>query len=172
MVIRRRLKLTGPALVFVTTTVADWEPIFSSDRLAMIVIEEIINTLPLYPVSIFGYVLMPSHFHAILNFQEIEQLSKFMQALKSVSSRRIKELDLEEYEGVSRLGGKFQLWKPRFDDFMIRDQKQLEIKLNYIHENPVRAGLVINSIDYRYSSARDWLTEKKGLIEINKNIGW
>jgi putative transposase len=58
---------------------------------------------------------------------------------------------------------------PRFDDVIIYGRKQFRVKLNYIHGNPVKAGLVANAIDYKYSSAKDWLTDQKGPIDIDKN---
>jgi hypothetical protein len=42
-------------------------------------------------------------------------------------------------------------------------------KLNYIHENPVRAGIVDKAEDYLYSSARTLILNKKGLIPITEN---
>jgi putative transposase len=172
MVVRKRLDFTGPEVVFITTTIRDWIPIFTHENAAKVTLRELNNTICLFPVSVMAFVLMPSHFHAIFHFEKIEQLSKFMQCFKSISSRRIKELITET--GHYNLGnsGKFQLWKPRFDDFYIRNLKQFEIKLNYIHDNPVRAGLVEKAIDYKFSSARAWQTGEEGLISIEKNIGW
>jgi putative transposase len=170
MVIRRRLQLTGLHVAFVTATVKDWLSVFSQDNAALVAIEELKRTADIYSALIFGYVIMPSHVHFIISFQEIEKLSKFVQCFKSVCSRRIRNLGPLTYHEILSSSDKFHLWKPRFDDFIIRDQKQFETKLNYIHENPVRAGLVEKAIDYRYSSAKDWLTNTKGLIEINTNL--
>ena len=39
-------------------------------------------------------------------------------------------------------------------------------KLDYIHENPVRAEIVANPVDYLYNSARDYAGEK-GLVDID-----
>jgi len=172
MVVRKRLELTGPAVAFVTTTIVDWLPLFSLEKPSVIAIEEFRTTLEVYRVSVFGYVLMPSHLHAILSFAEIQQLSGFVQCFKSVSSRRIKQIDLSLYQAFFWREGKFRLWKPRFDDFIIRDKEQFEMKLNYIHENPVRAGLVTEAIDYKYSSARTWQLGETGPIEIQTDIGF
>jgi hypothetical protein len=54
--------------------------------------------------------------------------------------------------------GRFVFWKQRFDDLVIWLEKQFRIKVDYIHNNPVKAGLVERAVDYPYSSARDWLT--------------
>ena len=41
-----------------------------------------------------------------------------------------------------------------------------EQKLNYLHENPVRAGIVRNAEHYIYSSAKDYYIGKEGLIRL------
>jgi len=51
-------------------------------------------------------------------------------------------------------------------------EKQLRIKMAYIHNNPVRAALVESADDWLYSSAVDWLTTGKGLIEIDQEFRW
>lgn len=44
--------------------------------------------------------------------------------------------------------------------------------MEYIHNNPVKEGLVIKAGDWLYSSAKDWLTDSSGLIEIDKDYKW
>jgi len=172
MVVRKRLKLTGHALVFVTTTVNDWLPVFKDERIAVAVLHQLRDTLNHYDVSLVGYVLMLSHLHAFLGFRHIEQLSKFMQGFKILSAKRIKIFDLGEFHDLLWKGGRFRLWKPRFDDLIITSEKQFRIKLDYIHNNPVKAGLASHACDWRYSSASDWLTDRPGLLAINKTFSW
>jgi putative transposase len=172
MVLRRRLELVGPAVVFITTTVTNWIPIFSVYEAALIALDELNKTLNIYPMTMMAYVLMPSHFHRILFSPQIEDLSKFVQCFKSIISRRIKKLRVGSYYNVFYNKGRYHLWKPRFDDFVIRNKKQFMTKLNYIHENPVKAGLAKNPIDYKYSSAREWLTGEKGVVNIDPTIAW
>ena len=117
-----------------------------------------------------GYVLMPSHLHALIGFSEVEKLSEFIQSFKSLSSRRIKQLKLAKYNNKLYANGMFSLWKPRFDDIIITSEKQFKIKLEYIHNNPVKAGLVAKASDWKYSSAADWYDNRQGLIKIEKNF--
>ena len=46
------------------------------------------------------------------------------------------------------------------------NQEMKQQKLNYLHENPVRAGIVRNAEHYIYSSAIDFYTGKEGLIRL------
>ncbi len=115
---------------------------------------------------------MPSHLHALVGFQEIRTLSQFMRSFKSLSSKDVKGHPSSEIvDRLSRNGG-FALWQPRFDDLLIYSEEQFKIKVEYIHTNPVRAGLVAEPVDYLYSSARDWLLGDQGLVLIDKSFTW
>ena len=129
---------------------------------------------------------MPSHLHALLGFRQIELLSKFMQSFKILSAKRIKELLLDDGgadvdspwanrpQFLDQLftDGKFRLWQPRFDDVVITSQEQFKVKLDYIHHNPVKAGLIDRAEDWEYSSAGDWLSDRAGVIAIDKKFEW
>jgi putative transposase len=172
MVVRKRLKLTGSALVFVTTTVTDWHQIFKDEKIARILLDQLRETLDHFQISLVGYVVMPSHLRVLMGFRHIESLSKFMQSFKILSSKRIKMLDPVRFNQNLWRDGKFQLWQPRFDDVIITSEEQFRIKLEYIHNNPVKAKLVARSEEWRFSSAVDWLTDRPGLLPIAKDFDW
>ena len=172
MVIRKRLKIRGPALAFVTTTVTDWIPVFQNEQAAIIAIAQLKETIKYFKASMAGYVLMPSHLHILMGLSEIELLSKFVQSFKSLSSRKLKQLNRRDIQTRLYKNGAFRLWKQRFDDIIITSEEQYNIKLNYIHNNPVKTGLVSKASDYRFSSASVWETDEPGLIEIDKDLKW
>ena len=172
MVIRKRLPITGQAMVFVTTTVTEWTPVFANETCARAVLQELHGTVLHNRLSLCSFVVMPSHLHVLLGFKELELLSKIMQEFKSLSARRLRPILPPEFVGaLDRVGG-YQFWKPRFDDLIIWSEKQFRIKVDYIHRNPVKAGLVVTAADYIYSSARDWLLNEPGLIPIDKEWAW
>ncbi|SYZ74505.1 conserved hypothetical protein [Candidatus Zixiibacteriota bacterium] len=170
MVLRRRLQKDGPSVIFVTTTVADWKPIFSNETNADICLNQLNECLSFFDVSLIGYVLMPDHLHLLLALQEARLISKFMQRFKGLTSVKIKEIRNIINNGPDQ--HTFRLWRPRFDDIIIVSEEQFRIKLNYIHQNPVRAGLVLDEIDWKYSSARDWLSDRAGPLRIDKDYEW
>lgn len=172
MVVRKRLPITGPALVFLSTTVYEWLPIFRYDSYCDDLVIQIEEARRHFCVSLVGYVIMPSHLHLLAGFPHIEHLSVFMQSLKSLSSRRIGAHLSKELRSQFVRNGAFQFWKPRFDDLIIVSEEQFRVKLNYIHNNPVKAGLVNNPEDWRYSSAGDWLGVRHGVIEIDRDFKW
>ncbi|MEI9955339.1 MAG: hypothetical protein WDM90_03300 [Ferruginibacter sp.] len=53
---------------------------------------------------------------------------------------------------------KYQIWKRNSLSIELRSSKVYDQKLEYLHQNPVKAGLCINREDYYYSSARFYLT--------------
>jgi len=168
-----RLKgVTGPGLAFVTTTVIDWLPIFKFRQLAQAVTRQLGETASIQNVSIVGYVIMPSHVHFLAGLKNIAELSSFVKAFKSLSARRLRQFDLELYRDQLYRMGQFRLWKRRFDDVIIVSEEQFRTKLRYIHENPVRAGLANDVLEWEFSSARSWLLDKSGEVDIVKDFLW
>jgi hypothetical protein len=58
------------------------------------------------------------------------------------------------------------LWKDRFDDLVIDSEQTLRVKIEYIHNNPVRAGLASNPEDWKYSSARNYLSDDHSILPV------
>jgi len=172
MVVRKRLNFPGPGLFFVTTSVTNWLPIFQSDNVARLVVEQLAETSRFFQVSVVGYVVMPSHFHGLVGLKDVPQLASYVQAFKSLSSRRGKQVCGSVWETALSCSGRFALWQRGFDDLLIHSQTQLRIKLEYIHNNPVKSGLVDDAVDYCYSSAGDWLGKGGGLVEIDRDFSW
>jgi len=169
--------------VFLTTTIVKWLPLFADSQMAeeaLVSLEEIRKEMA---ISIIAYVLMPSHLHAIAKTQAKGDLSIFMRKWKSQSARAILEHcarchphgvvvfkeNAREYK--VRSDQEHQVWMPRFDDFAIRNEKQMMMKINYIHGNPVKSGLVMEYEDYPYSSFRDYTGGKNGYVTIDCGQG-
>ena len=159
-------------MFFVTTTVVSWIPIFLDHDVAVTVLEQFAETSRLRDVAIVAYVLMPSHLHALVGLKDIRLLSSYMQTFKSPSSRKVKEMKVNRYRETLFQSARFRLWQRGFDDLVISSEKQFRIKLEYLHNNPVKAGLVTTAVNYPYSSAGNWVGEGKGLVEIDKDFSW
>ncbi len=61
-----------------------------------------------------------------------------------------------------------KVWQKGFYDFNIYSDEKLQQKLDYIHLNPVRAGLVEHSVEYTYSSARNYLVNNHSVFAIDR----
>ena len=64
-------------------------------------------------------------------------------------------------------GQVFKLWKNRFDDLVLNRRETMITKINYIHANPVRKGLVSMPEDWFYSSARNYLSIGSSAIPVD-----
>jgi putative transposase len=172
MVIRKRLDISEPSLVFVTTSTFHHTPVFADDRAANILLDQFNQASHAFGISIVGYVVMPTHFHALIGLPNYRQLSKFMGTVKSLSARKIMQLSPPPAAIHGSACSKSQIWANRFDDIIITSEEQFRIKLNYIHNNPVKGKLVIDPVMWKYSSATDWLGNHTGPLTIDKNFGW
>ncbi len=144
---RNRTQIKGPIAAFVTTTLKEWTPLFAEPYMMDRVEKQLFQLFPLKADALMGYVLMPSHVHLLVGCKDGgAQLSEFMRTFKSLTARLL----------FPEMGS---VWMDGFDDFVIRTEKQFWVKLNYIHENPVRSGLVKSSVDWKWSSARFWLED-------------
>ena len=95
---------------------------------------------------ILAYVVMPNHVHLLIHVFEDSSLSKIIQSWKSYTAKKIaKQLDLAGQKPS------LPIWQPDYWDRFIRNQAHLEAATAYIHNNPVSAGLVACSTDWRWS---------------------
>ena len=179
---RGRNNLVDESFFFVTTTVIKFIPIFANPLFCDILIANIKHYRKKYQFSVLGYVIMPTHFHWIVEVNnKLGNISEIMRDIKKFTAWQI--FDLLDESNDSKLlkifkqaasGIKDQdrkLWMKRFDDEVIRDQKMFWTKLNYIHKNPVKSGLVLKAEDYKYSSARNYAFNDKSILDVNTEMG-
>ena len=159
-------------MAFVTTAVRNWTPILSDQALAREVALQLHETSSHFETSVIAYVIMPSHVHAILGLKRVQELSRLMQAFKALATMRVVPMLSSEQRAQFGADRKFQFWRPRFDDLIIWSEEQFRTKVEYIHNNAVKAALSERGIDYRFSSARDWLLGEAGVIPIDKTWSW
>ena len=104
-----------------------------------------------------GFVVMPDHVHAIVWFAETGQLSEFMKQWKRLSSFGVKRFLHEQLSSYSEsIYLTEPVWQPKYYSFNLYSREKTLEKLQYMHENPVRAGLVRQPTDWPWSSARHY----------------
>jgi len=182
MPLRGRTNLTGESFFFVATTVVDFIDVFSNEKCCDALIHNIKFYQAKYEFDILGYVIMPSHFHWIVEVNpEKGTISDIMRDIKKYSAWDIMEIiekenrydliSVFEKNAVEYTDRKRKFWMKRFDDQVIRNQKMFWTKLNYIHLNPVDAGLVDRPENYKYSSARNYIIGDHAVIKVNTEKG-
>jgi len=167
MALRGRSYFQDENCFFITTSVVEHLNVFSSTETCEILIRNIIFYQEKYHFQILGYVIMPSHFHWIITTDnEFGTISDIMRDLKKYSAWDI--MDFIENKSNNKFIETFRIigekykdqkrksWQERFDDVIINSRSFFLQKLQYIHNNPVKAGLVEQPEDYKYSSARNY----------------
>ena len=60
------------------------------------------------------------------------------------------------------------VWQTRFYDFNVWSERKRTEKLNYMHQNPVRQGLVLEPEQWPWSSYRSYAFGEEGMVKINE----
>jgi putative transposase len=130
---------------------------------------------------LFGYCIMPSHVHLIFR-SSIEDPSGLMRDFKGFTSKNLlrsisdnpQESRKEWLMAMFLAAGsqksnvrRYQFWQHDNHPIEIWSLKVFEQKLQYIHENPVEAGFVTESTDWKYSSARNYALDDQSVLEID-----
>jgi len=163
------LNLPG-ALHFVTGNVLHRIPIFLQDRCCQVFLESFSTLLHDWPCKLISFVLMPDHFHLILNPHDGD-IKGFTGALKSVAAGRILEITGDK-RFQRRDGFTHQVWQDSFKALPLWSYWMIWQKINYIHANPVRAGLVSSAADYCWSSFRDFYFNSGEPLQVDHDWWW
>ena len=161
------------AVHFITCTVAQWVDVFTRREYADIVIDSIKFCQKNKGFCVFGWVIMSNHVHMICSCRQGFELSDVLRDFKKFTSTAIVDA-IEANKRESRKSWMLWLfkqkdeilfWQPGNHPEEIRTREFFRQKLDYIHNNPVRAGVVDKAEEYNYSSARNFFGIK-GLIEL------
>ena len=154
---------------FITMTVINWVDVFTRTVYKDLLIENLEYCRKEKGLEIFSYVIMTNHIHLIAKGKD-KPLSDILRDFKTFTSkelfRAIKDNAKESRKvwmiGLMNKAGKknilntnYQFWQNYNQPIIINDNRTFLIKQNYIHQNPVRAGFVVNDYDYLYSSASE-----------------
>ena len=142
---------------FLTATIANWKPLFKEDGYKDIIIDSLQHLVASSKINLYGFVIMSNHIHLIWQALPDYELKKLQTSfLKFTASKFLAKLESE-----NRLWEYAVDYADRDHHFWKRDSLAIELfspaafhqKLNYIHYNPVRAGICSLPEDYHYSSA-------------------
>lgn len=168
---------------FLTFTIEGWIDLFSRQRYRDIVLESLAFCRKEKGLLLNAYVIMSNHIHFIWTAKD-GNLSGLIRDFKGYTSKRLTDSvqkDQESrrewllhlfrfYANRTSKNENFRVWTGNNHPEEIYSESFFISKLNYIHQNPVRAGLVAQPGHYLYSSAANY-ENRKGLIEID-NLYW
>lgn len=165
---------------FVTSTVVGWVDLFTRPELKHIIIGSLQFCQKEKGLLIHAWCLMPSHLHMIISTVQ-EPLPDIMRDFKKFTAREIiKEVDTvfesrkdwmldlfgEVADNLSRVKN-YKIWQDGNHPIQLTTGRVLQQKLDYIHENPVKAEIVGEPEHYLYSSARDYYLNQQGFLAID-----
>ncbi|HEX7845455.1 MAG TPA: transposase [Chitinophagaceae bacterium] len=167
---------------FLSFAVVEWVDVFSRKAYRDIVVDSLAYCQQEKGLLLHGWCLMTNHLHLLASSKE-GLLSEFLRDFKKYTSNQIIEaiagnkhesrrdwmLDIFRKAGESNSRNKeYQFWRQDNQPKECYSSGFTVQKLNYIHNNPVEAGIVERPEHYLYSSARDYHFEKQcGLLKIS-----
>ena len=167
---------------FITFAVVQWIDVFSRKMYADIVVGSLKYCQKYKGLQVHAWCIMSNHIHLIISTSEPYKLSDVLRDFKKFTSKEITDairsnnresrknwmLWLLQKAGEKNNRNKdIQFWQQDNHPVECDTLDILESRLIYLHENPVRSGFVEDAADYVYSSAVDYYTDRKGLIEID-----
>jgi putative transposase len=166
---------------FITFAVINWIDVFSRECYKEIVINSLKFCVAEKGLNLHAWIIMGNHVHLIATAKEGFELVNIIRDLKKYTSKMIIasiEANVQESRKewmiwmFKRAGAKnsnnsvYQFWQQDNHPIELSTNEMIDQRLNYLHENPVKSGLVTEAQFYKYSSAVDYYEEKQGLVPI------
>lgn len=163
-----------------TFTIVGWADVFTRQVYRDCILDSFRYCIQHKGLNVHAFVIMSNHLHAILSAKEGEDLANIIRDLKKFTSKAIVKaiqsgpesrrawlltIFRNEAQRTQR-GQDYIVWQEGYHAKQIITNAFLDQKLEYIHNNPVKAGLVSKAEDYVYSSARQYAGEIGLLNEI------
>lgn len=152
---------------FITTTCLEWKPILENDSFKDIIISSLRFLSNENRVTVYGFVIMINHFHLVWQIKGDHAREDVQRDfLKFTGQQILKQLrnessPLQDELLVNAKDRKRQVWERNSLSVPLWSNDVIWQKIDYIHNNPVRAGLCKYPEEYKYSSAQFYLRNKK-----------
>ena len=164
---------------FFTLIVIEWIDLFTRKDYSLIIVESLNYCIEKKNLEVYAWVIMSNHVHLICRVKPPIGMSDFLRDFKKFTSKQfvkcINEISesrekwlLDKFSFEARRTGRatfFKVWRDDNHAIEIGDYIRLEDKMEYIHNNPVRAMIVARPEDYIFSSAIDYC-DFKGLVNV------
>ena len=152
----------GAGYYNITATLTEWMPLLARDDIRRAVCFEIKVALRRFRASVCAFVIMPDHLHMVVWLPEGGQLHAFLKCWRGRSARRVIDIltrqnDRDSLNVMARHangGCHYAAWKEQVRALAVVRDVTLRQKIDYIHANPVRGGLVDIPSDWPHSSFR------------------
>jgi len=159
------------ALHFVTGNFLNRVPVFKQQLCCEAFIDILRTLLNEWPCKLIAYVLMPDHTHLIVNPKD-GRIKEFTGKLKSLSARAIVQTARGIEFKFDREESSHLVWQESFKATPLWSAWMIWQKINYIHANPVKAGLMKSAKDYRWSSFRCFYSGAEVDLKVDQDWWW
>ena len=167
------------ALHFLTLTTVGWIDIFAYKRYKDLIVDSLNFCVLNKGLVVYSWVIMSNHLHLICGAKEPYLLSNLIRDFKSFTAKEIlKEVQkntesrkdwmliVMRYHAANNIrNDEFQVWQQDNYPIELESPSWISQKLQYIHNNPVRAGITVLPKEYIYSSAKRY-AGMEGLVSI------
>ncbi|MFL6436915.1 MAG: REP-associated tyrosine transposase [Terriglobales bacterium] len=159
-------------LHFITTSCYRRKPLLGTARARDVFLKALEQVRRQYDFDVIGFVVMPEHVHLLLGEPEKTNPSVVMQALKQTVAQRLLRRPKKRCSSQMELWNSpmqvSRFWQRRFYDFNVFSEAKTAEKLKYMHQNPVKRGLVSTPELWRWSSYRVYAFGERGPV----NMDW
>lgn len=166
-------------MYFISFATVNWIDVFVRQEYFTIMIDSLNYCIKNKGLVLYAYCIMPSHVHMIFSDNNSNP-SILLKEIKSYTSKQLRKaiaenpvesrkdwiLAIMTEKGKKNSNVKeYQFWQQHNQPIELYSNHIIDQKIDYIHNNPVKASFVIEPYEWKYSSARDYCGEK-GFIEV------
>ena len=177
----QKQNLKSDKAYYITMTVVGWLDVFTRKNHRDVLIESLKYCQKEKGLIIYAYVIMSNHIHMIVQTSEPHQIKDTIRDFKKFTSKKIlfqiqnepesrREWMLKIFEDEAEQSKKhksYKFWQVGNHAIEVYSLKFSWDKINYIHNNPVKAGFVNESYHWKYSSASNY-QDMESVLEVEK----
>jgi len=170
---RRRYEIPGHAR-YLTFSCRHRLPLFLNDRIKDAFTDHLASTRRAHGFRLLAWVVMPEHVHLLIvpnlpAFPLSRTLSRLKRPFAETVIRRWRSIDAPVLMRITDVDGRARFWERGGGyDRNVFSTQELHEKIEYIHANPVRRGLVERPDHWRWSSAPWYAGDRSGAVEIDR----
>jgi len=166
---------------FITYSVVNWIDALSRPVYKDIVVDSLKHCIDKKGLKLHAWVIMNNHVHLIITAEDDNKLADIIRDHKKFTAQLLLQTIADNQQesrkswmmwlfssaGKENPNNKnYQFWQQDNHPIILSTPEMMVQRLNYLHQNPVRAGIVYKAEDFVYSSAIDYYTDNKGLLPI------
>jgi len=162
---RTRYRIVEPgSYYFATSTIVEWIPLFTRKPYFDIIVESLQFCRKNKGLKLYAYVIMDNHVHLLISGDNLSDIIRDFKRHTAKELIKILKEDgkqwvlsqLKFHKLAYKKDSNYQVWQEGFHPQIVYSDDVLHQKIEYIHDNPVRAGFVEKPEDWLYSSARNY----------------